>query len=87
MANIYETVVSALVAHWAAHDKQYPRRLVLSAPQYEELLRLRRTGMEGLNADPSKLDPARFMGVPVECGEGAAGLLVAADGASLPLAA
>ena len=85
MANVYEATVSALAAHWAAHDNQYPQKLVLSPAHHEELLRLRRIGMEGLNTDPSKLDPSKFMGVAVVCEEGAASALMAADGTAIPL--
>lgn len=85
MTNIYEAAVAALTAHWAAHNNQYPQKLVLSAAHHAELMRLRQTGTEGLNADPSKLDLSKFMGVPVVIEEGASSALIVADGTAQPL--
>lgn len=85
MATTYDAAVASLRAHWQAHDNKQPRSLVLSTAQHDELTKLRRIGLEGLNVDPTGMDAMRFMGVPIEVREGEGAHLIAADGTAMPL--
>jgi len=85
MANTYDAAVAALRAHWKAHQDKQPRALVLAPGQHDELTRMRRAGLAGLNVDASRMDANVFMGVAIERRDESPGLLIGADGAETPL--
>ena len=85
MATVYDAAVAALRAHWKAHDDKQPQKLALSPSHHDELTKLRRIGLAGLNVSADTLDADRFMGVPIERRDDALGVLVSVDGAAMPL--
>ena len=79
MSNIYETLVSALGAHWKAHGNRYPQKIVLSSAQLQALQQLRTTGRVALGtAEEPERD--RFFGTPLVVDDTSPGELVSADG-------
>lgn len=81
MSNIYDAVTKAISAHWKAHDKKYPQKIVLSPEQRSAFMRMRNLGR-----DPDQeIHDTHFMGVAIEEAAGAPGYLVAVDGGQVAL--
>ena len=81
MSNIYDAVIKAISAHWKAHDKKYPQKLVLSPEQRSTFMRMRNLGR-----DPGdEINDTHFMGVMIEEVVGAPGYLVGVDGGQVAL--
>lgn len=79
MPHLYENLVQAIQAHWAAHANAYPQKITLSPAQHADLeeargaIRRAVTGVQLAGGEP-------FMGVPVEVSLDSAGEMVAVDG-------
>lgn len=81
MSNIYDAVTKAISAHWKAHDKKYPQKIVLSPEQRSTFMRMR-----NVSRDPGhEIHDTHFMGVAIEEAAGAPGYLMAVDGGELAL--
>ncbi len=84
MPHLYENLVQAIQAHWAAHANAYPQKITLSPAQHADLeaargaIRRAVTGVQLAGGEP-------FMGVPVEVSHGSAGEMVAVDGTATSL--
>jgi len=84
MSNIYETLVSAIRAHWTAHGQQYPQKILLTPQQHRELLDQRRTGRIALGSG-GEPEVDRFLGALLEIDASTPGAIVAVDGTVSPL--
>ncbi len=81
MAQIYDTLVRAVTAHWKAHGNAYPRKIILPPKQFGALLELRQRN----RSEKALVDLTKFMGVALEEHPGAQGVLVDVDGKETPL--
>lgn len=86
MANIYDSVVRAITAHWKTHDSKYPRKIVLTPNQLNELNESRRLGRIALGEAQPVTEP-NFLGVPLEEDLDTPGMLIAFDGSEVAVGA
>ena len=86
MANIYDSMVSALREHWKANDNAYPQRFELTQVTLDALVETRRIVNDTMNFKKGAGWEGEFLGVPVVLStEGDA--MIAKDGARVPLSA
>ncbi|AVS96630.1 hypothetical protein C8232_10740 [Paracidovorax avenae] len=79
MPHIYENLVQAIQAHWAAHANAYPQKITLSPSQHADLEDARRAIRRAVTGQHLP-DGEPFLGVPLEVAPGSAGEMVAIDG-------
>lgn len=77
----HHVLIQAIRAHWTAHDGKYPQRIILSAAHHDDLIGMRTTGRAGV----APADLNEFLGCRIERQDGARPVLIAADGAEVPL--
>ena len=86
MANIYDSLVSALREHWKANDNAYPQRFELTQVTLEALVAARKLVNDTMNFKKYPGWEKEFLGVPlVMSTEGDA--MIAKDGTRVPLSA
>ena len=86
MANIYDSMVSALREHWKANDNAYPQRFELTQVTLDSLAATRKLVNDTMNFKKYPDWEQEFLGVPVVLStEGDA--MIAKDGARVPLSA
>lgn len=84
IADIHRRATNAFRFHWRAHGNAMPQKLVLTKQQASDLYLCRLYGcvpMPGVRPEQGK-----FNGCPIEVSDSTAGVLVAHDGAEMPLA-
>ena len=84
MAHIYEQLLTALKAHWKAHNNAYPQKFIISAADNAVLRDARASINIAVTGKPLD-DHTTFMGVKIEVNDASPGILVAADGVETPL--
>ncbi|MDP4076266.1 hypothetical protein [Acidovorax sp. A1169] len=86
MAHIYSSIQQALSAHWAAHDKKYPQKVILTPDQHQALNDMRATVSTGQpSKGPKPLAGEKFMGVLIEHDINTPGVMIGVDGVETPL--
>lgn len=85
MPKIYDALVDAIAQHWKAHDNKYPQKIVLTQAQLDDLVEQRRTGRIALNID-TEVERETFLGVRLEVDSAGPTMLIAIDGAQVPIA-
>jgi hypothetical protein len=86
MANIYDSMVSALREHWKANDNAYPQRFELTQVTLDALVAARKLVNETMNFKKYPGWEQEFLGVPVVLStEGDA--MIDKDGTRVPLGA
>ena len=86
MANIYDSMVSALREHWKANDNAYPQRFELTQVTLEALVAARKLVNDTMNFKKYPDWEQEFLGVPVVLStEGDA--MIDKDGTRVPLGA
>ena len=84
MANIYDSMVSALREHWKANDNAYPQRFELTQVTLEALVAARKLVNDTMNFKKPAGWEGEFLGVPLVLStEGDA--MIAKDGTRVPL--
>lgn len=84
MAHIYDQLLTALKAHWAAHNKAYPQKFLLSSTDIGTLRDARESINLAVTGKPLG-DHTTFMGVKLEVSDAKPGVVVAVDGTESPL--
>lgn len=85
-SHIYHAIQQALSAHWAAHDKKYPQKVILTPAQHQELNDMRTTVSTGQpSKGPKPVAGEKFMGVPIEHSPNTPGVMIDMNGAEIPL--
>lgn len=87
-SHIYHAIQQALSAHWAAHDKKYPQKVIITPDQHQALNDMRTTVSTGLPSKGPKPAPGeKFMGVLLEHDINTPGVMIGVDGVEIPLQA
>lgn len=81
MSNFYDAVTKEISAHWKAHEKKYPQKIVLSPEQRSAFMRMRNLGRDR----DQEIHDTQFMGIAIEKVAGAPGYFAAVDGGQVPL--
>lgn len=84
MAHIYDQLLSALKAHWTAHNHAYPQKFLLSSADYSTLKDARESINLAVTGKPLS-DDTSFMGVKLEANDATPGVVVAIDGTESPI--
>lgn len=84
MAHIYDQLLTAVKAHWKAHENAYPQKFILS-PADNAVLRDARESINKAVTGKELADHSKFMDVKIEVREGSPGEVVDKDGVSHPL--
>ena len=86
MANIYDSMVSALREHWKANDNAYPQRFELTQVTLDSLAATRKLVNDTMNFKKGDGWEQEFLGVPLVLStEGDA--MIDKDGTRVPLIA
>lgn len=85
MAHIYDRLLTALKAHWTAHENAYPQKFILS-PADNEVLKSARGSINKAVTGKDFSAHTTFMDVKIEVRDGSPGEIVDKDGVSHPLA-
>lgn len=85
MAHIYDKLLTAVKAHWKAHDNAYPQAFILS-PADNAVLRDARASINKAVTGKDLADHTTFMDVKIEVRDGSPGEVVDKHGVSHPLA-
>lgn len=84
MAHIYDQLLTALKAHWKAHNNAYPQKFIISSADNAWLKDAR--GSINVAVTGKALDDhTTFMGVKIEVDDSSPGLVIAMDGTPQPL--
>jgi hypothetical protein len=85
-SHIYQAIQTALSAHWAAHDKKYPQKVVITPAQHQELNDMRATVSTGQpTKGPKPVAGEKFMGVLIEHDHNTPGVMIDVNGVEQPL--
>ncbi|KQO38106.1 hypothetical protein ASF19_20240 [Acidovorax sp. Leaf84] len=84
MAHIYEQLVTALKAHWKAHNNAYPQKFILSSADNATLKHARASISKAVTGQAMD-EHTTFMGVKLEVNDASPGVVIAVDGAETPL--
>lgn len=84
MAHIYEQLVTALKAHWKAHNNAYPQTFILSSADHATLKDARASISKAVTGEALD-DHRKFMGVKLEVNDSSPGVVIAVDGTEIPL--
>lgn len=84
MAHIYEQLLTALKAHWKAHNNAYPQKFILSSAD-NATLKDTRVSISKAATGKATDDYTNFMGVKLEVNDASPGVVIAVDGAESPL--
>lgn len=88
MAHIYSAIQQALSAHWAAHDKKYPQKVIITPDQHQALNDMRATVSTGQpTKGPKPVAGEKFIGVLIEHDINTPGVMIGVDGVETPLQA
>ncbi len=80
---LYDTMVSAIRAHWSQHDNAYPQCIELDAASLKDFIETRKVVRKGLGSPPSTEAVPTLLGVKLVPGDTNA--LIAKDGTRVPL--
>jgi len=86
MPHIYEQLLTALKAHWKAHNNAYPQKFIISPADNATLKDARASINVAVTGKPLD-DHTTFMGVKIEVNDSSPGVMVAGDGTETPLSA
>jgi hypothetical protein len=84
MANLYESMTSALREHWKTHNNAYPQRFELTASAHAALVENRELVVKSMNYSNRSALGEDFLGVPIVVSD-AGNVMVAVDGSVVPL--
>ena len=84
MANLYESMTSALREHWKTHSNAYPQRFELTASAHAALVENRELVVKSMNYSNRSALGEDFLGVPIVVSD-AGNVMVAVDGSVVPL--
>ena len=84
MANLYESMTSALREHWKTHNNAYPQRFELTADAHAALVGNRELVVKSMNYSNRSALGEDCLGVPIVVSD-AGNVMVAVDGLVVPL--
>lgn len=85
MSTLYLDMTAKLTEHWKANSNSYPQKFVLTPTQGDEYVKC----LSWMTDERSRVStiPEKHMGVSIEISESTPGVMIAADGAEIPLLA